>query len=236
MMLLEIKDLEIHYGKAIAVNGISLHVGEGEVVAVVGANGSGKSTVLKAVSGLKRITAGEIWFRGARIDHLPPYDIVKAGLVQVPEGRRLFPYLSVWTNIQMGASLRKDKAEINKDIEEVFAYFPVLRDRRNQKAGTLSGGEQQMLAIARALVARPKLLCLDEPSLGLAPIMVNGLVPVIKTINARGIGVLLIEQNVPLALKVAHRAYALQVGRVLLEGDVETFTRSDVVKKAYLGG
>ncbi len=235
-MQLDIRDIRIHYGKAIAVDGISIHVGAGEVVAVVGANGSGKSTILKAISGLTPVSSGEIWFGDERIDRLPPYEIVRRGVVQVPEGRRLFPYLSVWTNMQMGASLRKDKAGIRKDMEEVFEHFPILRERRNQKAGSLSGGEQQMLAIARALLGKPKLLCLDEPSLGLAPIMVNGLVPVIKNINKQGVGVLLVEQNVPLALKAAERAYALQVGKVILEGDVETFRCNDLVRKAYLGG
>ena len=235
-MLLRVKDITVHYGKAIAVDRVSLGVAEGTVVTIIGANGAGKSTILKALSGLTPLTSGEIWFRDRRTDGMAPYDIVNLGLVQIPEGRRLFPYLSVLSNLKLGASLRKDKAGIKKDMDEVFEYFPILWERRNQKAGTLSGGEQQMLAIARSLMAKPKLLLMDEPSLGLAPIMVNELVPVIRNINERGVGVLLVEQNVPLALQVAERAYALQVGKVILEGDIDEFKGSEIVKKAYLGG
>ena len=191
---------------------------------------------MKALSGLIPLTSGEIWFLDRRIDGIAPYDIVSLGLVQIPEGRRLFPYLTVLSNLKLGASLREDKAGIEKDMEEVFEYFPILWERRNQKAGSLSGGEQQMLAIARSLMAKPKLLLMDEPSLGLAPILVNELVPVIRNINERGVGVLLVEQNVPLALLVAKRAYALQVGKVILEGDIDEFKGSEIVKRAYLGG
>jgi branched-chain amino acid transport system ATP-binding protein len=235
-MLLSVKNITVHYGKAIAVDGVSLEVAEGAVVSIIGANGAGKSTILKALSGLTPLTSGEIWFQGRRIDGMAPYSIVSLGLVQIPEGRRLFPYLSVLSNLQLGASLRKDKADIKKDMDEVFRYFTILCERRNQKAGTLSGGEQQMLAIARSLMAKPKLLLMDEPSLGLAPIMVSELIPIIRNINERGVGVLLVEQNVPLALRVARRAYALQVGKVILAGDIDEFKGSEVVKKAYLGG
>jgi branched-chain amino acid transport system ATP-binding protein len=235
-VLLSVKDLTVHYGKAAAVNSLSLQVADGTVVTIIGANGAGKSTILKALSGLIPVSLGEIWFRERRIDGMAPHNIVSLGLVQVPEGRRLFPYLTVLSNLKLGASLRKDKVEIKKDMEEVFEHFPILKERRNQKAGTLSGGEQQMLAIARSLMARPKLLLMDEPSLGLAPILVNELIPIIRNINERGVSVLLVEQNVPLALKVGEKAYALQVGKIVLEGTIEEFKDSEIVKRAYLGG
>jgi len=235
-MQLSVKDLTIHYGKAIAVDHVSIDVAEEAIVTIIGANGAGKSTVLKALSGLIPLTSGEIWFLGRRIDGMAPFHIVSLGLSHIPEGRRLFPYLTVLNNLKLGASLRKDKAGIKKDMDEAFEHFPILRERRNQKAGTLSGGEQQMLAIARSLMAKPKLLLMDEPSLGLAPRLVNELVPIIKDIHKRGVGVLLVEQNVPLALQVAGRAYALQVGKVILQGDIDTFKGSEIVKRAYLGG
>ena len=235
-MLLRVKDLTVHYGKAIAVDDVSLEVAEGSVVSIIGANGAGKTTVMKALSGLTPLTSGEIVFLDQRVDRMSPPDIVKLGIVHIPEGRRLFPYLTVLSNLKLGASLRKDKDGIKKDMDEVFEHFPVLRDRRNQKAGTLSGGEQQMLAIGRGLMAKPKLLLMDEPSLGLAPILVDELVPVIKNINQRGISVLLVEQNIPLVLRVANRGYALQVGKVVLEGAIDEFKASDVVRRAYLGG
>jgi len=234
--LLRVKDITVHYGKAIAVDGVSLEVAQGTVGTIIGANGAGKSTILKALSGLIPLTSGEIWFLDKEIDGMAPFHIVNLGLVHIPEGRRLFPYLSALSNLKLGASLRKDKAGIKKDMDEVFEHFPILYERRNQKAGTLSGGEQQMLAIARSLMAKPKLLLMDEPSLGLAPKMVNELVPVIRNINESGVGVLLVEQNVPLALQVAERAYALQVGKIVLEGDIDEFKGSEVVKRAYLGG
>jgi len=235
-MLLSVKGVSVHYGKAIALDDVSLEVAEGAVVTIIGANGAGKSTILKALSGLVPLTSGEVWFLGRRIDGMTIHEIVKCGLVHIPEGRRLFPQLSVFTNLKLGAFLRKDRADIKKGMIEIFEHFPILWDRRNQKAGTLSGGEQQMAAIARGLMANPKLLLMDEPSLGLAPIMVNELVPVIKNINQRGVSVLLVEQNVPLALQVADRGYALQVGRIVLEGDIDKFRSSEVVKRAYLGG
>ncbi|MGD0918585.1 MAG: ABC transporter ATP-binding protein [Thermodesulfobacteriota bacterium] len=235
-MLLEIRDMTVHYGKSMAIQGVSLGVVEGAVVSIIGANGAGKSTILRALSGLVASSSGEVWFRGDRIDGRETTEIVRLGISLVPEGRQLFPYLSVLSNLRLGASLRKDKGEIEESLEEVYKLFPRLQERRNQKAGTLSGGEQQMLAIGRGLMARPKLLCMDEPSLGLAPILVEQLGEVIRDINKRGASVLLVEQNVHLALGVASRAYALQVGRVVLEGDIETMKSSDIVKRAYLGG
>ncbi len=235
-MLLSVKDITVQYGKAIAVDGVSLEVGKGAVVSIIGANGAGKSTVLRAISGLVGPKSGEIRFEDQRIDGWDPVHIVKQGIAHVPEGRRLFPYLTVLSNLKLGASLRKDKNGIRKDLKVVFEHFPILQKRQNQKAGTLSGGEQEMLAIGRGIMAGPRLLLLDEPSLGLAPVMVNELVPVIENINQKGISVLLVEQNIPLAVRVAKSGYALQVGRVVLEGDIKKFKSNGVVKQAYLGG
>jgi branched-chain amino acid transport system ATP-binding protein len=235
-MLLSAKQITVHYGKSLALDNVSLEMEEGSVVTIIGANGAGKSTFLRAVSGLEPLTSGEIWFGGKRIDGMDAYDIVKLGLIHIPEGRQLFPYLTVLTNLKLGASLRKDRAGINQDVEKAFERFPRLKERRNQHAGTLSGGEQQMLAIARGLMARPKLLLMDEPSLGLAPIVVEQLGEAIKNINHEGVSVLLVEQNVPLALRVASRGYALHVGRVALEAGIDKFRDSKIVKKAYLGG
>jgi branched-chain amino acid transport system ATP-binding protein len=234
-MLLKVNNATVRYGKATALDGVSLEVTEGTVVSLVGANGAGKTTLLRALSGLIRLTSGEIWFNGKNINNTSPSDIVKLGLAHVPQGRRLFPFLTVMSNLKLGASLRHDKAGIKRDMEMVFQHFPIMYERRNQKAGTLSGGEQQMLAIGRSLMSNPKLLLMDEPSLGLAPRLIAELVPVIKTINQRGISVLLVEQNVNLALNVAHRGYALQVGRIVLEGDIEIFKTSEIVKAAYFG-
>ncbi len=234
-MLLSVSNLTIHYGKAMALDNVSMEVAEGSVVTLVGANGAGKTTLLRALSGLIPATSGEITFMGRRINGLSAPKIVELGLVHIPQGRRLFPYLTVLSNLKLGASLRKDKDAVKQDLDNVFQHFPRLKERQNQKAGTLSGGEQQMVAIGRGLMADPKLLMMDEPSLGLAPLMVAELVPVIKYINARGISVLLVEQNVSLALGVASKGYALQVGRIILEGDIEKFKTSEVVRAAYLG-
>jgi branched-chain amino acid transport system ATP-binding protein len=234
-MLLRVKDLSVYYGKAMALEKVSLEVGSGAVVTIIGANGAGKSTLLKVLSGLWPRTSGEVHFDGKTIEGMRPYEIVSLGLVHIPEGRRLFPYLNVFENLKLGASLRKDKEGIKQDLEAVYTHFPILRDRRKQKAGSLSGGEQMMLAIGRGLMARPRLLLMDEPSLGLAPIMVDELVSVIRTINQGGVSVLLVEQNVFLALQVAQRGYVLEVGRVILEGDMDRFRNSEVVKRAYLG-
>ncbi|MFC1862659.1 ABC transporter ATP-binding protein [Thermodesulfobacteriota bacterium] len=235
-MLLEVKSITVHYGKSIALDDISLEVAEGSVVSIIGANGAGKSTILKALSGLVPLISGEILFQGKRIDGMDTPNIVKLGIIHIPEGRWLFPYLTVLDNLQLGASLRKDKEGINKDLDEIFERFPILRARRNQKAGTLSGGEQQMLAIARSLMAKPVLLLMDEPSLGLAPIVVEELGEVIKDINRAGVSVLLVEQKVPLALGVATRGYALQIGKVVIEGDIEEIKSSDTINRVYLGG
>ncbi|MBI4776707.1 MAG: ABC transporter ATP-binding protein [Deltaproteobacteria bacterium] len=234
--MLSVHDLTVHYGKALALDRVSLEVAEGAVVSIIGANGAGKSTILKAVSGMTPLTSGAISFRDRSIAGLKTPATVKLGLVHVPEGRKLFPFLTVRSNIELGASTRKDRDGIRKDMEEVFRYFPILETRNAQKAGTLSGGEQQMLAIARGLMAKPKLLMLDEPSLGLAPLIVASLVPVIRTIHQRGVGVLLVEQNIPLALQVADTGYALRVGRIVLQGPINEFKTSEVVKEAYLGG
>jgi branched-chain amino acid transport system ATP-binding protein len=235
-MLLSAKQITVHYGKSLALDNVSLEMEEGSVVTIIGANGAGKSTILRSVSGLMPLSSGEIWFLGTRIDGLTTTDIVKLGIVHIPEGRRLFPHLSVLSNLKLGASLRKDVDGISSDLEDIYKRFPILWNRRNQHAGTLSGGEQQMLAIARGLMAKPKLLLMDEPSLGLSPIVIDELARVIEDINKQGVSVLLVEQNIPLALRVADRGYALQVGRIVLEGDIEEFKSTETVKRAYLGG
>jgi len=235
-MLLELEGITVHYGKSLAIQEISLKVAEGTIVSIIGANGSGKSTILRALAGLTPLTSGEIRFQGRKITGMTTTDIVRQGIVLVPEGRQLFPFLSVLSNLRLGATLRKDKEGMERDLEAVYHLFPRLRERSAQKAGTLSGGEQQMLAIGRGLMANPTLLCMDEPSLGLAPIVIDQLGEVIKNINKRGVSVLLVEQNVHLALGVASSGYALQVGRVVLEGDIETVKSSEIVKRAYLGG
>ncbi len=234
-MLLRVKDLSVYYGKAMALENVSLEVAKEAVVTIIGANGAGKSTILKVLSGLWPSTSGEVYFDNKKIEGMEPYEIVSLGLVHIPEGRRLFPYLNILENLKLGASLRKDKEGIKQDLEGVFTHFPILRDRRKQKAGSLSGGEQMMLAVARGLMAKPRLLLMDEPTLGLAPVMVVELVSVIQTINKTGVSVLLVEQNVFLALQVAHRGYVLEVGKVILEGNIDQFKDSELVKRAYLG-
>jgi branched-chain amino acid transport system ATP-binding protein len=224
-MLISLKGITVHYGKAIALDSVSLEVVEGSCVAVIGANGAGKSTLLRA-----------IWFSGKRIDGMAAHERVKLGIAHVPEGRRLFPDLTVLENLKLGSSVRTDKAGILKDLKEVFERFPRLQERSKQKAGTLSGGEQQMLAIGRGLMAKPKLLLMDEPSLGLAPRLVSELSPLIKSINQRGISILLAEQNVSLAFGASSRGYILQLGKVILEDNVHELQGSEMVKGAYLGG
>jgi branched-chain amino acid transport system ATP-binding protein len=233
--LLEIKKITVQYGKAIAIEKVSLSVGEGDIVSMVGANGAGKTTVLRAISGLTPFQSGEITFDGKRINKMDPADIVKMGLIHIPEGRKLFPYLSVLSNLKLGASLRKDKEGIQKDMDEVFNYFPRLFERRNQKAGTLSGGEQEMLAIGRGLMAKPRLLLIDEPSVGLSPKVVSDLAPVIRNINSRGVSILLVEQNISLVLRVARWIYAVQVGRVIMDADIDEFKAGRMMKEIYLG-
>jgi branched-chain amino acid transport system ATP-binding protein len=234
--LLSVKNISVHYGKAMALEGVSLDIEEGSVVSIIGANGAGKSTILRVISGLKRLTSGEIWFNEKKIDKMSIPDVVKLGIVHVPEGRKLFPYLTVMSNLKLGASLRTDRNEINRDLEDVFQRFPRLWERRNQQAGTMSGGEQQMLAIGRGLMAKPRLLMLDEPSLGLSPIMVDNVAKIVKDIRQKGVTILLVEQNIPLAVGVADTAYALQVGKVVMAGEIEKFKSADAIKQAYLGG
>ncbi len=236
MALLEANRLTAHYGKSLAIEDVSVQVSEGDVVSIIGANGAGKSTLLRTLMGLKPLSSGEVVFDGEKISGKQTNEIVKRGLILVPEGRRLFPYLSVLSNLRLGASLISDKDEIERTVEDVYRLFPRLEERKNQKAGTLSGGEQQMVAIGRGLMGKPRLLCMDEPSLGLAPIVVEAVGRAIREINEKGVTVLLVEQNVHLALEVAHSCYALQVGKVVLSGDIATMRSSDVVKKAYLGG
>ena len=234
-MLLDVKDIHVHYGNAKALDSIVLEVEERAIVTLIGVNGAGKSTTLRAISGLIHPSSGEIWFMGGRIDRLPPQDIVKLGIAQAPEGRCLFPRMSVSENLYAGAYLRKDKDKIQTDLETVFGHFPILKERWNQHAGTLSGGEQQMLAIGRSLMSNPKLLLLDEPSHGLAPFLVIEIAKIIRDINKRGITILLVEQNARLALQLAHKAYVLETGRVSVEGLASELLQNEKVKKAYLG-
>jgi branched-chain amino acid transport system ATP-binding protein len=234
--LLSLKHVSVYYAKAMALNDISIEVTEGSVVSIIGANGAGKSTILRTISGLKTLSSGDIVFRGQRINGMGTSDIVKLGIIHIPEGRRLFPYLSVLANLKLGASLRKDKDSINQDMSEILERFPILGQRRNQKAGTLSGGEQQMLAIGRGLMAKPRLLMLDEPSVGLSPIVIDNVAQIVRDINQRGVTVLVVEQNISLAFGVAQRGYALQVGKVVLEGTIDELKSANVVKQAYLGG
>lgn len=233
-MLFEIKDLRVSYKGAAILNGVSLAIKEGEIVTLIGSNGAGKTTTLRVISGLKTPVGGEIWFKEARIDRMSPQDIFKMGISHVPQGRWPFPYMSVLENIKLGAYWRKDKGEIESDIEELLKQFPVLGKRKGQQARTLSGGEQQMLVIARALMSRPELLLMDEPSLGLAPTMVREIGRIVRDINQRGTSVLLVEQNAQLALRVAHRGYVLETGRIVLQGAARDLLESGQVKKAYL--
>jgi branched-chain amino acid transport system ATP-binding protein len=235
-MLLEVRDIRVHYGKAEALKGVSIGVGEGEVISLIGANGAGKTTTLRAISGLNVLTLGEIWFQDSKISGRPPHEIVKLGIAHVPEGRRIFAPLTVLENLEMGAYLRKDKREIGRDLEKIYEYFPILRERRGQKAGSLSGGQQQMLAIGRALMSSPKLLLMDEPSLGLSPLLVETVGEIITHINAGGISIILVEQNAQMALRLANRAYVLEVGTVALQGDAKELANDERVQKAYLGG
>ena len=235
-MLLEIKDLRVHYGMAEALKGISVSVEEGEIVALIGANGAGKTTTLRTISGLKAPTSGEIWFRGKRIDGIPAHKIVKLGIAHIPEGRIVFAPMTVLDNLKMGAYLRKDKQQVARDLNAMYEHFPVLKERHNQLAGSLSGGEQQMLAVARALMASPQLLLMDEPSMGLSPVLVEEVGNIIKDIHKTGIGIILVEQNARMALELANKAYILAVGSIILEGDAKELANDERVKKAYLGG
>ncbi len=235
MAMLEIKDLEVYYGMIQAIKGISFEVKEGEVIALIGANGAGKTTTLHAVTGLISAKAGKILFEGKDITKVPGYKIVSMGMAHVPEGRRVFAQLSVYQNLKMGAYTRKDKAEVEQSLQMVYKRFPRLEERKNQMAGTLSGGEQQMLAMGRALMSHPKIILMDEPSMGLSPIFVNEIFDIIREVSAGGTTVLLVEQNAKKALEIADRAYVLETGTIQLQGDAKELMNNDAVKKAYLG-
>lgn len=234
--MLKVEELDVYYGNIHALKGISLEVNEGEIVTLIGANGAGKSTLLKTLSGLLKPKAGLINYMGNSIAGKPAQGIVKAGISHVPEGRRVFANMTVEENLELGAYLRKDKKEMRKDFEKVYELFPRLLERRKQLSGTLSGGEQQMLAMGRAIMAKPKLLLLDEPSMGLAPLMVKTIFQIIEEINNEGTTILLVEQNANVALSIANRAYVVETGQVVLSGDASELQASDEIKKAYLGG
>jgi len=234
-MLLEVVDLRIQYGGAEILKGISLTVSAGEIVTIIGSNGAGKTTTLRTISGLKRPFTGKILYQGKEIHEIPPQDIVRMGIGHVPQGRDLFPFMSIQENLKLGAYLQNDCNQIKSNLERVYRIFPVLKARRRQLAGTLSGGEQQMLAIARALMGNPTLLLLDEPSIGLAPIVVREIGKVAVEINQMGTSILLVEQNARLALKLSHRGYVLETGHLVLEGKCEDLLHDERVKNAYLG-
>jgi branched-chain amino acid transport system ATP-binding protein len=233
--MLEVRGIHTYYDHIHALKGVSLTVNEGEIVCLIGSNGAGKSTTLMTISGIHHPRKGQVLFQGRDITTVPPYDIVGLGLSQVPEGRRILPRLSVADNLEMGAFLRTDKPEIKRDLEHIYSLFPKLAERKKQQGGTLSGGEQQMLAIGRSLMARPKLLLLDEPSLGLAPIIVEKIFEIITDINKEGTTILLVEQNANLALSVSHRAYVMESGTITLSGDASDLAEDEGVRKAYLG-
>jgi branched-chain amino acid transport system ATP-binding protein len=236
MAMLEVKNLEVYYGVICALKGISFEVNEGEIVSLIGANGAGKTTMMQSVVGLLPKKAGSVVFNGQDITKTPCHKIVQLGMTQVPEGRRIFQELSVYENLMMGAYTIKDQQQFKADIESTFERFPRLKERRNQIAGTLSGGEQQMLAMSRALMSHPKLLMLDEPSMGLAPILVDQIFEIIKELHAAGTTILLVEQNATKALQIADRAYVLENGLITLSGTGDELSQSDEVRKAYLGG
>jgi branched-chain amino acid transport system ATP-binding protein len=236
MALLELRDIHTYYGNIHALKGITVSVDAGEIVSLIGANGAGKSTTLKTISGLLRPRQGEIWFDGKRIDGTTPHDIVALGISQAPEGRRIFPRMTVLENLEMGAFQREKGPEVDADFERVYTLFPRLKERLSQNGGTLSGGEQQMLAIGRALMARPKVILLDEPSMGLAPILVEQIFEIVKDINAAGTTVLLVEQNALMALGIAQRGYILQTGEIVLQDAADRLMVNPEVQKAYLGG
>lgn len=235
MAMLEVKDIEVYYGVIQAIKGISFEVNEGEVIALIGANGAGKTTTLHTITGLLSPKKGSVMFEGQDITKVPAHKIVSLGMAHVPEGRRVFAELSVYENLKMGAYTRKDKTEIEETLQMVYQRFPRLEERKNQLAGTLSGGEQQMLAMGRALMSRPKIIVMDEPSMGLSPILVNEIFDIIKEVSAGGTTVLLVEQNAKKALSIADRAYVLETGKIVLEGDAKELMNDDSIKKAYLG-
>ncbi len=234
-MLLQVENLHVAYGAIRALRGISFHIKEGEVVTLIGANGAGKSTTLRTISGLLRPSVGDVFYEGESLVRTPPERIVGLGISQVPEGRRIFPRLTVQENLEMGAYTRSDPAEIRESMERVFTSFPRLQERLSQRGGTLSGGEQQMLAMGRGLMSRPSLLLLDEPSMGLAPILVEEIFEIIRRINSEGTSILLVEQNAAMALSVADRGYVLETGSIVLEGTAQELARDPQVQAAYLG-
>lgn len=234
-MLLEMRKIAVNYGKINAIRDISIAVPEGKIVTIIGGNGAGKTTTLRAMSGMIPISAGEILFEGQRIDHLPAHKVVAHGIAHVPEGRRIFKDMTVEENLRTGAFLRRDKPEVERDLEKVYDRFPRLRERRAQRAQTMSGGEQQMLAIGRALMSKPRLLLMDEPSMGLAPVIVEEIARIIEEINAQGLSVVLVEQNAELALELAHHAYVLETGNTAMEGPAHELRGNEHVRAAYLG-
>ena len=236
MAMLEVKDLNVYYGAIHAIKNISFEVNEGEIITLIGANGAGKTTTLHAVSGLLKPKSGSIHFCGKEITHTDAYKIPKLGLAQVPEGRRVFANMTVMENLEMGAYIRNGKENLNEEYERIFERLPRLKERRKQAAGTLSGVEQQMLAIGRALMSKPKMLLLDEPSMGLSPILVQEIFSIIQDVNKTGVTVLLVEQNAKMALNIANRAYVLETGQVVMSGDAKELSNNEQVRKAYLGG
>lgn len=235
MAMLELKDVEVYYGMIQAIKGISFEVNEGEVIALIGANGAGKTTTLHTITGLLSPKAGSIFFDGQDITKTPAHKIVSLGMAHVPEGRRVFSQMTVYQNLKMGAYTRSDKSEIDAALEMVYKRFPRLEERKNQLAGTLSGGEQQMLAMGRALMSHPKIILMDEPSMGLSPILVNEIFDIIRSVNEAGTTVLLVEQNAKKALDIADRAYVLETGKIVTSGDAKELMNDDAIKKAYLG-
>ena len=235
MAMLEVKDLEVYYGMIQAIKGVSFEVNQGEIIALIGANGAGKTTILHTVTGLLAPKKGSVLFEGKDITKIPAHKIVSLGMAHVPEGRRVFADLSVYENLKMGAYTRKDKEEIEKSLDRVYERFPRLKERKNQLAGTLSGGEQQMLAMGRALMSQPKIILMDEPSMGLSPILVNEIFDIIQEVSKSGTTVLLVEQNAKKALSIADRAYVLETGKIVLDGKAEVLLNDDSIKKAYLG-
>jgi branched-chain amino acid transport system ATP-binding protein len=234
-MLLDIKDIHCHYGALEAVRGVSLEVTENSIVALLGANGSGKSTIMKAVAGLKKPTKGEIWFGGQRIDGMPPYKVVRTGITLVPEGRQLFPFMTVFDNLRLGASSRRDKEGIEEDLEKLCGHYPILAKKKNERASTLSGGQQAQLAIARGLMARPKMLLLDEPLQGLSPIVIGEVEEMILELNKGGMTVMMVEHNIHMALNMSHKVYVLSNGQISMEGDPEELSQTEYVQRVYLG-
>ena len=235
MAMLEVKDLEVYYGMIQAIKGISFEVNQGEVIALIGANGAGKTTTLHTITGLLSPKKGSVLFEGQDITKVPAHKIVSMGMAHVPEGRRVFSQLSVYENLKLGAYTRKDRSNIDKELQSIYERFPRLAERKNQLAGTLSGGEQQMLAMGSALMSKPSIVLMDEPSMGLSPILVNEIFDIIESISKSGTTVLLVEQNAKKALSIADRAYVLETGKVVLEGDAKDLLENDSIKKAYLG-